>query len=155
MIEDTGDLWDYPADAVVITTNGYVKNNGQAVMGRGCAREAADKWPFLPMILGEAIKEFGNEVFIWGLQDIDEDTEELRFNNIITMPVKYNWWEPANLILIQKSATDLKTEADLWHFDSVVMPRPGCGNGGLEWDDVKPIIEEILDDRFVAITYGN
>src|SRR3990167_85682 len=115
MIEDTGNLWTYPADAVVITTNGYVKNNGQAVMGRGCAKEAANRWPFLPMILGEAIEKFGNEVFIWGLQDLDENSEQIRFNNIITMPVKYNWWEPADLNLIEK----------------------------------------ILDDRFVAITYGN
>jgi hypothetical protein len=154
MIEDTGDLWTYTADAVVITTNGYVKKNGQAVMGKGCAAEAANKWPFLPALLGEAIENFGNEVFIWTLQDIDED-DELRNNNIITMPVKYNWWEPADLDLIQKSAVDLKTEADLWHFDTVVMPRPGCGNGGLEWEEVKPVVDEILDDRFVAITYGD
>ncbi len=153
MIEDIGDLWEYPADATVITTNGYVKNNGAAVMGRGSAKEAAEKWFFLPMLLGEAIKEYGNEVFVWTLKELEDD--DVVDKNIITMPVKHNWWEPADINLIETSAVVLKEETDLWGFKSVVMGRPGCGNGGLEWKEVKPILEEILDDRFVAVTYGN
>jgi len=50
--EDKINLWEYPADARVITTNGFVKNNGEAVMGRGCAREAARKYPRLPLFWG-------------------------------------------------------------------------------------------------------
>lgn len=153
MREDIGNLWDYPADAVVVTTNGFVKNNGRAVMGKGSAKEAAVRWPFLPELLGEAIKTYGNIVFIWGLQDLDKDNETLRFNNILTMPVKHNWWEPADITLIERSAKDLKEEVDLWHFESVVMGQPGCGNGGLDWEEVKPILNDILDERFVAITW--
>lgn len=153
MIEDIGDLWDYPADAVVITTNGYVKNDGTAVMGRGSAREAADRWIFLPSLLGEAINTFGNEVFIWTLKELHED--EVIDKNVFTMPVKHNWWEPADIELIEKSAVNLSIETDLWNFESVVMGRPGCGNGGLKWQEVKPVLEEILDDRFIAVTYGN
>ena len=152
MIEDIGNLWDYPADAFVVTTNGYVKKNGAAVMGRGSAQEAANKWFFLPQLLGEAIKTYGNEVFIWTLKEVEDD--DVVDKNIITMPVKHNWWEPADIELIQKSAVDLRTETDLWNFELVVMGQPGCGNGGLDWDDVRPILSEILDDRFVAVTYG-
>lgn len=153
MVEDIGNLWDFEADAYVVTTNGYVKKNGMAVMGRGSAKEAATKWSFLPQLLGEAIKEFGNEVFVWTLKEVEDD--DVVDKNIITMPVKHNWWEPADLELIERSAVNVKLEADLWNFQSVVMGQPGCGNGGLEWDYVKPILEEILDDRFVAVTYGN
>lgn len=152
MIEDTGDIWEYPADALVITTNGYVKKNGRAVMGRGSAKEAADRWNFLPALLGEQITKFGNEVFIWSLMYIEE--EEVETKNILTMPVKHNWWEPADIFLIHKSAMDLKAEVDMWNFKSVVMGRPGCGNGGLDWDSVRPVLENVLDDRFVAITNG-
>ena len=153
MKEDIGNLWTYPADAIVISTNGYVNKNGKAVMGRGCAREAVQRWPFFPMILGEAIKKRGNIVFVWGLQIVNDQNEMVDLLNIITMPVKNNWWELADLNLIEKSAKDLKAEVDMWHFDQVVMPQVGCGNGGLDWKDVKPILEEILDDRFTAITF--
>jgi hypothetical protein len=43
--EVKGDVWPLAAevkpDTVAITTNGFVKRNGQAVMGKGCALEAA------------------------------------------------------------------------------------------------------------------
>ncbi len=50
MIEQQINLWDADADNVLlcITTNGYVKNNGECVMGRGCALEAKTRWPDLP-----------------------------------------------------------------------------------------------------------
>lgn len=35
MIEVKGNLWTYPAEVRVITTNGFVKKNGEAVMGIG------------------------------------------------------------------------------------------------------------------------
>lgn len=38
MIEKPGNIWDYynkDCFVIVITTNGYVKNSGEAVMGRG------------------------------------------------------------------------------------------------------------------------
>jgi hypothetical protein len=34
----------------------------------------------------------------------------------------------------------------------VLLPRPGCGNGHRTWDEVCPVIEPILDDRF-TVTY--
>jgi hypothetical protein len=62
MKEIFGDLWEVHSDALIITTNGFVKNNGRAVMGRGCAREARDKYKDLDLILGEKIKKGGNHV---------------------------------------------------------------------------------------------
>lgn len=42
--------------------------------------------------------------------------------------------------------------ADKFGYSEVVLPRPGAGNGGLEWKDVRPILEEILDDRFTILS---
>ena len=147
MLEGVGNLWTYPADARVITTNGFVKKNGEAVMGRGCAREAALKWPELPKYLGQAIKIYGNHVFAFD-RGIKGEVP------IITMPVKHNWWESADPKLIKRSAEELQFEIHEWKFNSVVMPRPGCGNGQLKWEQVKFLLNTILDDRFVVITWA-
>jgi len=34
------------------------------------------------------------------------------------------------------------------------LPRPGCGNGGLVWDEVRMLItlQAPLDDRFLVVT---
>ena len=40
---------------------------------------------------------------------------------------------------------------DVWKGDclelmSVAIPKLGCGLGGLDWNDVKPLIEEVFGD---------
>ena len=66
MIEEKLDIWDaYDAGAIVcITTNGFVKGNGEAVMGRGVARQAVWRWPYLPRMLGQLLSTYGNHVRI-------------------------------------------------------------------------------------------
>ena len=74
---------------------------------------------------------------------------------IITFPVKHNWWAKAELILIERSCKELLESCKNLPAGSIVdkvyMVRPGCGNGQLLWDDVKPILESYLDNRFVVV----
>ena len=143
MVEVFGDLWTYPnADARVITTNGTVKKNGECVMGRGCASEAATRWPEIPKMLGDWITAQGNRVVLL--------TETPDGKPLYTFPVKHHWTEKADIDLIRHSAEDL---AACVGNVTVVMPRPGCGNGRLKWDDVKLVLTPILDDRFHVITF--
>jgi hypothetical protein len=68
------------------------------------------------------------------------------------MPVP-GWACKARLDIIRKSAHELVAMADKFGWKRVVLPRPGCGAGELSWDDVRPLLEAILDDRFKAITF--
>lgn len=144
MIEVKGNLWTYPADVRVITTNGTVKKNGECVMGRGCAAEAKLRYPELPLVLGQAISGMDNEPFWFPIPSARTP--------LVTFPVKHNWHERADLDLIRASAQKISVMRAL-EDRIIVMPRPGCGNGGLKWEDVKPILEPILDDRFHVITW--
>jgi len=140
LIELTADLWDPRWDLRCITTNGTVKKNGECVMGRGVANQAKLRYKRIAKILGNAIKAEGNHVHFLG------------FASIASFPVKHNWWEKADPDLILRNAVELNLFVDEHsHVRQVAIPRPGCGNGGLNWEDVKPVID-FLDDRFYVIT---
>lgn len=126
---------------IVIPTNGFVKTNGECVMGRGLALQAKEKFPQLPLELGKRIVGCGNDVFIF-----------LKYR-LLTFPVKTVWYEKAKLELIEKSCKQLEEIFKYNLFDLPVplyLPRVGCGNGKLNWDEVKPILEKYLDDRFIV-----
>ena len=141
MKEVIGNLWDIEADARVITTNGYVKKNGHAVMGRGVALQASHRHPLMPATLGSLIKLCGNIPFFMQYED----------EFLITLPVKHHWQGSADLNLIESSVLEMVSMVNLKPWKVVVMPRPGCGNGQLNWSNVKPTIEPLLDNRFVIV----
>jgi len=156
MIEKTGDIWGSEADWICITTNGFVKANGCAVMGRGVALQAATKMSYLPYALGSKIKTSGNIVQSLACTFAPEGKKAA---HLLSFPVKHNWWEKADPELIRRSCRQLWSLCDealrsRWEKNlglvagpgvlRVALPRPGCGNGGLDWKDVKPILAEIL-----------
>lgn len=155
MLEAYGDIWKAQPkyEAIVVTTNGFVKKNGEAVMGRGIALEAARKYPDLPKRLGYIINEFGN---ITWLHNFDQWNGEDAYEDIVfTLPVKHVWWQKADIKLIKESIKRLVLFVDdLEYMTKILMPRPGCGNGGLDWKDVKEVIAPLLDDRFTVMTFA-
>ena len=140
MREVIGNIWDYHGVAVVaITTNGSLTRDGRAVLGRGCARQAGLRFPDLPEHLGRLIAENGNHV-----QIIDAD--------LVSFPVEETAWSLPDPALIRRSALELRDLAELEGWQLVVVPRPGCGGGGLDWSVVRPLLAAVLDDRFAIIT---
>ena len=139
MKEVVGNIWDYHKQGhwIVITTNGSVKSNGNAVMGRGIALQAKSRFLLLAYDLGIHIRCNGNILGVFPSY------------KLMTFPVKYNWWEGASLELIKSSCKELVQFSDI--AKKIYMVRPGCSNGGLDWKDVKPILEKYLDDRFVVV----
>lgn len=150
MIEVRGNLWEYDADVYVITTNGTVKKDGSCVMGRGCAREAKEMFPGIDKDLGKLISKGGN--YPWNVRSPKKDGKR---KHIWSFPVKNHWNEQASLELIEYSAMslDLSLSVMSYPIETIVVPRPGCGNGGLDWKDVKPILEARWDDRYHVITW--
>lgn len=161
MIELIGtDLFDLANvfDVICITTNGFVKNNGSAVMGRGCAYTASQKWPTVPITLGKKLSTGLNVPYYLGNIVAGEFISQIpqtlsgKLTEIWSFPVKHNWWEKADLNLIKQSAILMVEEANhRYSWKNIAIPRPGCGNGQLSWSDVRPVIDDILDDRFVLV----
>jgi hypothetical protein len=143
------DAWSVPsAQAVCVTTNGTLKKDGRGVMGRGIALQAERKFKDVDRALGRAINHNGNCVQVL-LTAREPDGREYA---VVAFPVKHQWWERADLDLIARSAQQLVSLADQRQWTRVVLPRPGCGNGHLTWDEVEPILRPLLDDRFLVVT---
>jgi hypothetical protein len=138
-----------PVDAICVTTNGNVNRHGEAVMGAGCALEAKTRWPGLAKDLGHRLDRDGNHVYAFNAEDYDDN---LRFDWLVTFPVKHDWDDNAVPALIVASAGELIALTRALDWRVVLLPRPGCGNGNLDWDrQVRPILEPILDDRFYVL----
>ena len=132
-----GDVWDYKADCICIPTNGTLNRFGECVMGRGVAQQATRRLPGIAAEIGKSIKRQGNRLYMMG--------------NLCAFPVKHNWWEKADLALIEQSAYDLGQLATDYPAKVFVLPRPGCGNGQRTWEEVRPVIEDILPDNVHVI----
>jgi len=144
MKEIVGELWDYYKKlntVILITTNGFVKKNGCGVMGRGCALEASQRIKQFPALLGYHIQKNGNVPM------------RVPGEPILTFPVKHSWWEQADLKLIKRSAEWLAGCDESYTY---VLPRPGCGNGKLDWPTVKRVLESAeLQDNVWVISHGS
>lgn len=143
MIEITGDLWEYwlqPKTVVCITTNGYVNDRGLAAMGAGCAKEATKEVKNLTRIVGTLITQNGNKV---------QWVPIFGGRSMLLFPTKDKFWEDSNFVLITKSAVQLKEIAIGMPDHHFILPRPGCGQGKLEWREVRPLTEILPSNVYI------
>ncbi len=141
---DIFDLMEGDYDAFCITTNGYVKKNGACVMGAGIAKTCRDRFKGIDMRLGARITSYGNHVYQLGRYE---------HGRILSFPVKHKWYEKADLDLIERSCHELNRLIEKKGYKKVLLPRPGCGNGKLKWEDVKKVIAPILSDKIYVVTF--
>jgi hypothetical protein len=143
--EAIDDLWRLHAAgaAVAVTTSGLVGRDGLARLGRGCARQAGERFPAFAAALGAALAAHGNHVAL-----------VLAGERLASFPVEHDPLQVPDLRLIARSAGELAALADAQGWDEVVLPRPGCGGGGLSWSEVRPLLAAALDDRFLLVTLG-
>ncbi len=140
MREIYGELWDFFGRAAVgITTAGQVGPGGRCEMLRGCGLQAKKRFPDLPQRLGTLIQQQGNHVF------------HLE-GGLFSFPVEHGPFEVPDVRLIERSCRELLALADDQGWSSIVLPRPGCGAGGLDWQQVRPVLERYFDNRFQIIT---
>lgn len=158
-------IYEDDVDAICITTNGQYSIQGIAAMGGGCAGVCARRWPATAQRLGKMLKTFGMNIpFVIGALDengnyLEPTRDGIRNKEfkclIFSYPTINNLIHGSNLQLIKQSATMLKDYVDQFDLKGVMVPRPGVGIGGLSWAEVKPEIENILDDRFTIVSFDH
>lgn len=129
----TGDLLkQHDADAIVNTVNCV------GVMGKGIALQFKKKWPANYKAYAAACKAKQvtlGKMFIYDLGALATP------RYIVNFPTKGHWRSASQLADIQSGLADLVKQIQDLDIRSIAMPPLGCGNGGLAWNEVRPIIE--------------
>lgn len=63
---------------------------------------------------------------------------------VLNFPTKDHWRNPSRLEWVENGLQVLAAEYRDWGIKSLALPPLGCGNGGLAWSQVWPLIERHL-----------
>jgi len=131
----TGNLLDADVEALVNTVNTV------GVMGKGIALQFKRRFPANFLAYTAAAKR--GEVKPGRMLVVETGlTGNPRY--IVNFPTKRHWRTPSRLDDIQEGLAALVHELRERGIRSVAIPPLGCGNGGLDWADVEPLIREAL-----------
>lgn len=132
-----GDMFQEPTQAIVNTVNCV------GVMGKGVALEFKKRWPdnfSAYRDLCRNKKLIPGKMFVFDRGGLITDGP--RF--LINFPTKNNWRSKSKISYIIDGLDDLVHTIKIMNITSISIPPLGCGNGGLDWSEVKCIIEEKL-----------
>jgi len=64
---------------------------------------------------------------------------------IINFPTKHHWRDSSRLDMIEYGLRSLRYNvSSVYNIKSIAIPALGCGLGGLNWKEVRPLIEDAL-----------
>jgi len=130
-----GNLLEAEVEAVVNTVNTV------GVMGRGIALMFQERFPDNFKAYAAACK--AGEVQT-GRMFVTATGELSGPKWVINFPTKRHWRHPSRIEWIEAGLRDLVRVILEKGIRSVALPPLGCGNGGLEWSEVRPLIEQAL-----------
>jgi len=136
MIESTtGNLLAADVDAVVNTVNTV------GVMGKGIALQFKRAYPDMFKAYKKACDRGDvqlGKMWVWHNSSFEGP------RHIVNFPTKGHWRSGSKLADIEAGLVDLVAVIDALDISSIALPPLGCGNGGLDWSVVRPIIDEHL-----------
>lgn len=72
---------------------------------------------------------------------------------IILLPTKDIWQNDSQLSWVETGLAELMNHCLRLNLDTIAIPPPGCGNGGLNFEEqVKPVITELFDEQDIEVT---
>ncbi len=132
----SGDFFDFDADVMVNTVNCV------GVMGAGAALAFKTRFPDMYSSYVDACKDGvvrPGHAHVW----VREDMLSKRLT-IVNLPTKIDWRKPSEYEYVEKGLAWMSEFLETREGQIVTMPALGCGNGGLDWELVRPMIEHQL-----------
>ncbi len=130
-----GDILQANAEALVNTVNTV------GVMGKGIALAFKKAFPENYKLYKKACQT--NQLQTGQL--LITETRMLIPKYIINFPTKKHWRHPSKIEYIKSGLKELKKAIKKLQIKSIAIPPLGCGNGKLNWQEVKPLIVKELE----------
>lgn len=139
MIVKIGNMFESHAQTLVNTVNCV------GVMGKGIALDFKNKYP-------EMFKEYSqlcaqNRV----KPGVPYYYSDLLGASVINFPTKDHWRSPSKLSYIKNGLEWFRNNYQQLGITSIAFPPLGCGNGGLPWTVVGPLMYKMLSDLPIDI----
>jgi len=136
-----------------------------AICGKGCAFQFRVFEPLFQIILGQKLRLFGNNVHLIGkyndttiftfpvkphslvVKDPEKDIVSKQAHRFKKGDKAPGYICKARLDIIEKSLKQLLTLMTIHKFNSVLLPRVGCGNGELNWFGVLEVFKKVIGTK--------
>ena len=133
-----GDLFESRAQTLVNTVNCV------GVMGKGVAEQFKRRFP-------EMFEDYKRRTDLKAVRPGEPYLYRGSRVQIINFPTKDHWRSPSRLSDIERGLDYLAAHVAEWGVSSLALPPLGCGNGGLEWSEVGPLMFRKLHDQPIDI----
>jgi O-acetyl-ADP-ribose deacetylase (regulator of RNase III) len=118
--------------------------NTVGVMGKGLAAAFKERYP--PMFL-EYKKICSSNELQPGSSWLWKGNEQW----VLNFATKKHWRNPSKLEYVSEGLDEFRAKYEQYGIREIAFPRLGCGNGGLDWDVVKPLMVDKLRDLPISI----
>jgi len=134
----SGDMFDSSVEALVNTVNCV------GVMGKGVALEFKRRWPANYRAYRKACDSKSLRPGKLLIVDNGGLIDNASPRWLINFPTKDHWRSKSKIEYIESGLDELVREIRRLNIKSIAMPPLGCGNGGLDWNEVRQLIDAKL-----------
>ena len=141
-------------DVLLVTGNGVVRD-GNLVMGKGAAKDLAQRYRFFPALVGSKLQQYYPHIYSVDGRYYEKVYRYYLFlwksygeNRTILglLQTKMHYIDPTPLLLLSRSCDKLKTYAEMFPHQKIACSYPAIGYGGLPKDSVVPYIDKLPDN---------
>ena len=130
-----GNLLEAHVEALVNTVNTV------GIMGKGIALQFRETFPENYKFYQKACQQGKVQI---GKMLVHDQGQFVNPRYIINFPTKSHWRENSKIETIEAGLYDLQSVIREYEIRSIAVPPLGCGNGGLDWEIVRPLIVDFL-----------
>lgn len=160
IVEETGDIFDSGSEILVNTVNCV------GVMGKGLALSFAKQFPSMVPDYRKACVQGDLKIgkcHIWDVPNICRGSLEYNYFNlkyIVNFPTKNHWRYESRKEYIALGLVSLADDLECLALNqkrsdiknsfprTIAFPALGCNLGGLDWNDTRSLIIDVLEYKF-------
>ena len=145
---DNGNVFLTNYQTIVITVN------CAGVMGKGIALQAKDLFPDAYEYYKDLCEKDEMHMGVPVLYDKHSNslqTTDKEYKKLLLFPTKQHWKMSGDIVSIEKGLQWLVGNYKKCGIKSLAIPALGCGNGGLDWKDVGPLLYKYLKRLNISV----